>query len=175
MKKLELIHIIREEIKLLLEKNNKDLRQDDPMFLKRRERSKQTPGSNYVGMQKNKTLIFKTNSHTEPGTVYTQKIRLKDLPKLVKEHKGKKPRLEIVKLATQGDIAVHCDCPAFKYWGFEYKAKKEDYGIHKQDKSPDVRNPGLKGSMCKHLDNVALVLPFNVVNITNDLRQQGIF
>lgn len=176
MNRDELKRIVKEvvsEAELLLEKDYKELRDDDPIFLKRRERSKKTPGSLYKGLLKNNTLVFETPSHTSPGKMYIQKVRLLDLPALIKQHKGSLSNFDIVKLATEGDVAVYCNDPSFKFWGFEYKAKKEGYGIHKQDKFPKVRNPQLRGSMCKHLDNVMLVLPFNVAMITRDLVQRG--
>lgn len=54
---------------------------------------------------------------------------------------------------SEGDVQVSCDCPAYLYWGYKYQAQQMDYNTRqgKDVPPPVVRNPGLQGSVCKHL------------------------
>ena len=40
------------------------------------------------------------------------------------------------------------NCPAFLYWGFQYKAWKEGYGLVKETRRPTIRNPHQQGYVC---------------------------
>lgn len=54
------------------------------------------------------------------------------------------------------DIHIRCNCPAFLYWGAAYMSTqlRYIYGIPREGRFPKVRNPNLKGTMCKHCDKV---------------------
>jgi hypothetical protein len=49
------------------------------------------------------------------------------------------------------DVLVYCDCPAFLYRGFAYIATKMGFAIKRENRPPRIRNPRLRGSVCKHL------------------------
>lgn len=53
-----------------------------------------------------------------------------------------------------GDCHVQCTCPANLYWGYRYTATqlKYAYGIPRENRFPKIRNPELKGTICKHID-----------------------
>ena len=70
---------------------------------------------------------------------------------------------------------MHCTCPAWLYWGYQYIGTKKDYAIEKETRAPVKRNPNLKGSVCKHLDNCLLILPWLATKISSDLTKQGTF
>jgi hypothetical protein len=55
-----------------------------------------------------------------------------------------------------GDVHARCRCPAATYWGYNYQgtALHYLYGIPREDRYPIERNPGLKGTICKHVDVV---------------------
>lgn len=55
-----------------------------------------------------------------------------------------------------GDVHVRCTCPAQQYWGYNYTATqlKYLYGIPREGRFPKIRNPNLKGTICKHIDAV---------------------
>ena len=55
-----------------------------------------------------------------------------------------------------GDIHIRCNCPAQQFWGYNYQATqlKYIYGVPKEDRFPIIRNPNLKGTVCKHCDKV---------------------
>lgn len=64
-----------------------------------------------------------------------------------------------------GDILVGCTCPAYLYWGYKYQATQADYGIRRsrENRYPMIRNPGLYGSICKHLDITLTVIGKNPI------------
>lgn len=55
-----------------------------------------------------------------------------------------------------GDIHIRCQCPSFLYHGFAYISDrlKYLYGIPREKRFPEIRNPNLKSTMCKHCDVV---------------------
>jgi hypothetical protein len=164
---------IHNELTFLLgELTYKDIRSNVTDFLQVRAKSKQTPGSKYLGMDGD-VLKFKTNSHRLPGVVYDQMIHLLDLEELITKYKGSKQPSEIVRMALAGNIKVHCTDPSWKYWGFQYIGTVKDYSIDPENRPPDIRNPRQSGAVCKHLDNVLYVLPFQSQKIVVDLKKQG--
>ena len=54
------------------------------------------------------------------------------------------------------DIHIRCTCPAELYWGFRYLGTQMKflYGIPRENRFPKIRNPNLKGTICKHEDAV---------------------
>jgi hypothetical protein len=159
-------------ITILGEKSYKDLRRDAPHYLRTRDRSKQTPGSRFQSIDEKNVVHFKTPSHETPGLVYDEWVRLLDLDELLKTQSGIKKPLEIIRMALEGNIEIHCTCPAWKYWGYQYMGTKDDYSIEDEPRYPRIRNPRLKGSVCKHLDNVLFILPFQNTKILKELRAQ---
>lgn len=152
-----------------------DLRRQAPGFPNIRQRSKEQISSFYIGTDKRNIITFVSPSGTSPGKNWTQRLQMLDLPKLIKKFKGKKTPREIVNLAVKGDIKVFCNDPSFLYWGWKYKAFVNGYGLLKETRFPKIRNPQLKGTTCKHLDNALLTLPFHVGDITRDLKKLGKF
>ena len=67
-----------------------------------------------------------------------------------------------------GDIHVQCTCPANLYWGYRFEATqlKYAYGIPRENRFPKVRNPNLKGTICKHIDVVLQWIQRNKALIT---------
>lgn len=54
------------------------------------------------------------------------------------------------------DWHVRCTCPAAQFWGYNYESTALNYlyGIPRENRFPKVRNPNLKGTVCKHADVV---------------------
>ena len=54
------------------------------------------------------------------------------------------------------DIHIRCTCPAELYWGYRFLGTemKYLYGIPREKRFPKIRNPELKGTVCKHEDAV---------------------
>ena len=54
------------------------------------------------------------------------------------------------------DVHMRCTCPAATYWGYNYESTALNYlyGIPRENRYPKIRNPNLKGTVCKHIDKV---------------------
>lgn len=109
--------------------------------------------------------IFEWETRGETG-VYRQVIQIdpkmwglksvKDL--FISVKKGKKVPLSMedaIEMFKKNnhklDILVYCDCPSFLYHGYAYIATKLGFGVKREMRPPRIRNPRLKGSVCKHL------------------------
>jgi len=109
------------------------------------------------------------NSRYKKGIKYEEKIELLETKDILNDD-TLKPN-EKIRLLVFGDVALYCSCPAFLYWGPQYILWNIDAGIEPEDRFPDVRNPGLAGTVCKHLYRVLKVLPFVMMTITHDIRK----
>lgn len=153
---------------LLLEVTYKQIRRrTDPKSKARAE----VLSSNFMSLNKQGTVTFETESGTYPGTglFWHQTVKLLDFKEAM-SGRGKND-LNRVRDAIKGDIKVMCDCPAFKWWGWQYIATQRDYKYGSpQNIFPSIRNPRLRGSVCKHLENTLLVLPFLAPKIIKEYR-----
>ena len=55
-----------------------------------------------------------------------------------------------------GDVHIRCNCPAFLYWGYAYIGTQLRYlyGVPRENRYPNERNPNVEGTICKHCDAV---------------------
>jgi hypothetical protein len=116
-------------------------------------------------------IHFMTQSETTPGHEWRQWIRMTELKDVITD-----PDMSLqdkVRLALSGDLQVHCNCPAFLYWGYQYITTQLGAAVSPENRPPDKKNPKRKGDVCKHLALVLRVLPFWWNNITSDLKKQG--
>lgn len=157
------------------------------------QKAKQTPGfvkradeqitAFYVKSDPDGTIHFTTPSGTQPGKYYRQRVRLSSFQALVRQHKGSKKPLQIVRMALNRNVRVGCFDPAgqneasFQYWGFAFIGTKRGFTLPsaKEEREPDVRNPQRRGSLCKHLIQVMRILPFQAQKIARDMAKQGVF
>lgn len=89
---------------------------------------------------------FLTKSETTPGVIWTQRIQLQK--KLRPEEVARMDNREIQLRVLDGQLKVWCDCPAFTFWGFAYKAWMRGYGLVRETRRPIVRNPKEQGFVC---------------------------
>ncbi len=75
-------------------------------------------------------------------------------------------------LLWSGNIRIHCPCPAFKFWGMQYILTQLDAAIIPEVRYPHIRNPNLKGIVCKHLNKTLKVLPFHLGNMATAVKNQ---
>jgi len=137
-----------------------------------RERAKKQIRVRYLGIFVNGTIRFYTPSGTTSGRIWSQRVKLMSFAENRKSRPGKP--LEVVRKSVAGDLKLFCNCPAFLYWGYKYIAWKRDYGLRQELRMPSIRNPRLQGSICKHLEEVLKVLPFNSGRITKSFKLGGL-
>lgn len=103
-------------------------------------------------------LYFKTRSATDEHIIYTQRVQLTaaSFENII----NAKTFRDVEKLVRDGDLKIHCNCPAFLYWGYKYMAWKGGYGLEKEIRRPKIRNPYEQGYVCKHLYLVLQIFPF---------------
>jgi len=132
----------------------------------------------YDGVNSEGDALFRTTSDTTSGVQFwNQRIKFLDLDEaveIIQDNEEDFTDRDIIDLVVFGEIAVYCDCPAFLYWGYKYMAWSMEYGIKREVRPPDIRNPAREGSVCKHLYNVFHVLPFHINQIVGDMRREGI-
>jgi hypothetical protein len=75
-------------------------------------------------------------------------------------------------LIWSSPIRMHCPCPSFKFFGYQYILTGLDAAIVPETRFPSIKNPNLKGVCCKHLRRTTKVLPFHLGNIANAIRVQ---
>ncbi len=126
----------------------------------------------FKGVLKDGTLKYVTPSGTTPGLFWNQRVKLKDLKKYIRD--TSMTDVKKVRAALTGNIAVHCDDPSFKFWGYQYIGTINGYSIKKETRFPIIRNPKLRGGLCKHLEAVLRVLPFHATKIVKAYRDAGI-
>ena len=102
-------------------------------------------------------LVFKTHSATYPEeVVYTQTIEFEDVDY---DYITDMNFADVESLVLNSGIKIHCDCPAFHYWGYKYIAWKRGYGLQREVRPPYIRNPFERGFLCKHLYLVLGLFP----------------
>jgi len=80
---------------------------------------------------------------------------------------------EAARLALWGaNIRIHCPCPAYKFWGFQYIDTQLGIAMVPENRYPDIRNPELKGIACKHVIRVLKTLPFHLGDMAKAIKQQ---
>lgn len=110
----------------------------------------------YVGSAQRRPIEFnswdrrrKTFSFTAEGnSAYGLKLRVDDYTAISRLKGTVKEKLDI---ALEGNISLFCSCPSFRYNGYMYMADELAYGIKNQQLFPGIRNPDLRGTVCKHL------------------------
>ena len=163
-------HIEESTIKAINEATRKDILSGADIA--RKDRAKKV-STMYAGVTEEGYVKFITKSMSRPSIKHIQLIRLDDIKDIdsVKEFSGK----EIANLLLNGNISLYCSCEDFKYGGYAYIATQLGYGINSEKREPNIRNPKLKGTICKHLIAVLTVLMFNQMKIYKDFSSSSYF
>jgi hypothetical protein len=74
-------------------------------------------------------------------------------------------------LIWSGNLRLHCPCPSYKFWGYQYLLTQKEAAIIPEDRFPTIRNPNLQGVCCKHLRRVMKVLPFQSGKIAAEIKK----
>lgn len=134
------------------------------------DRARKVPYCRYKGITRDGIVYYDVRSASGHGS-YVVKIKLEDFLEAMSEE-DLTPQ-EVIRLAIDGDIKVHCSCPAYRYWGFEYINTQLDSNEgDPQERFPIIRNPHLTGILCKHIYKVLQTLPMNWNTIASDVANE---
>lgn len=159
-----------------------DLRKaTDPIFLRNKERSKEVH-LRIVEITPSGTIITMSNSVTlQQEDHWTQTVKLLDWDEALAADGLDFPQR--ANLAVFGRLQVKCNCPAYLYWGYEYietqlgsdNIEVPDYEGKKggEDRFPKVRNPKLRGVICKHLTAVLLTLQRSLPEVASAMKSMA--
>ena len=73
-------------------------------------------------------------------------------------------------LLWAGNVELHCPCPSYKFWGYQYILTRKESAILPEVRYPKIRNPELKGVCCKHLRRTLKVLPFHLGTMAKEIK-----
>lgn len=136
-----------------------------------RKRSAKLNAPRYLGITRDYVVNMEVDSSTGSGS-YIVRIKLDEYPDIA-DMEDLDTR-EKVRLSLAGDMKLHCTCPAFKWWGYEYITTQLDSNSHSvQDIYPHVRNPKLEGVICKHCYRAFKMFGSNWVRIAKDIDAQN--
>lgn len=126
----------------------------DPSFLDHDARVAEVPDP-AIGRVYASTLEFWVDSVkiAENGLTYSVFVMFSDLWPDV----GRSDFRDVLESHLKaGDVFVACNCPAAQYWGYNYIGTQLAYQYpgYEEGRYPDVRNPDLRGTVCKHADRV---------------------
>ncbi|MFA5491169.1 MAG: hypothetical protein WC284_18465 [Candidimonas sp.] len=93
------------------------------------------------------------------GIDYTCSMRFDDWDQVV-EDRNLKATDAANMLMWVGNVSLHCTCPSFIYWGYQWILTVLDSAIYDEPRRPIERNPGERGVICKHLNRVLKASPF---------------
>lgn len=146
----------------------------------------QSMGVQYEGMPADDIVEFSTESESRPGLRHHQLIQMVDLEKELQNPQNRNIG-DAVRAAMSGDLLVHCDCEAHLFY-YQWILLNKDAALMpiaqgnpktKYDGGdvrphpPNIKNPGRRGSVCKHLGNVLKVFPFWWSTIAGELQKRG--
>lgn len=75
-------------------------------------------------------------------------------------------------LLWTGNIRVHCTDPSFLYFGYQYILTQLGASIYPEERFPKIRNPGVQGIVCKHLNRILGVLGAYSGDIAQEMSRQ---
>lgn len=138
-----------------------------PGWLPHRDYSHLIKSVNYRGMVRDTMRFFVPNKYNGWMTYikfdeWNQEVR--DL----EQNNNEAARL----LFWGANIRFHCNCPAFAFWGSQYILTQTDSAIVPEVRFPHVRNPYLKGIVCKHGIRTLKVLPFHIADMAREIKIQ---
>lgn len=134
--------------------------------------SKEVGNPIYVGITRKYTITMKVPSASANGTFYTVKIRLVEMPDMMKMEDL--TMQERVRLALIGDVAISCTCPAYLYWGYKYIMTQLGSNVGRgENREPIIRNPKLEGTLCKHGYKSVKVLGKYWKRIASDIEKKN--
>lgn len=152
----------------------------DNEFLRQGPRARALQAPRYMGFEGNlMNWRVPSSEISENGIVYINQVKFDDWDQV-----GQDPTLNFRERAMfllwASNIRLHCTCPSFLYWGYQYILTVFDAAIYPETTRPGKypgqewrrRNWQEKGMVCKHLNRVLQVLPFHSGKIAVEMKNQ---
>ena len=145
----------------------------DGNFLKQKIRADELDNVQYVGFKPDNVMNFhvKSSKHAENGIRYANSVMFEQWEEIGLDGDFNYPEKARM-LLWVGDIKLHCSCPSFLYWGYQYICSVLDAAIYPEERFPRIRNPQERGIVCKHLNRTLRVLPFHSGSMAKELKRQ---
>jgi hypothetical protein len=143
------------------------LQQVDPNWMPHKDYSPLIPYVKFVAIKNNVMKFFVPNKYNGWNTY----IQFPEWYEQVDDENITAPEAARL-LLWAGNIRVHCPCPAYKYWGYQYIMTQAESAIIPEVRFPHIRNPHLKGVCCKHLNRTIKVLGFHSGSIASAVKEQ---
>lgn len=143
----------------------------DPNFLLQEIRAKALEAIKYSSIAK-KSMLFavRSSEFTANTTTYKNVFRFRDWDDIVDDD-TMTPIFRARLLMFAGDLELHCTCPSFLFWGYQYLLTQMDAAMVPEQRPPDVRNPGRRGIVCKHLNRSLRAFPWHAMKLAAHIRQ----
>lgn len=136
-----------------------------------KRRASKLPLPTYLGITEDYIVQMRIGSSTGSKD-YIVKIKLLEYPSI--EYYRDISTQDKVRLAITGDLAISCTCPAYRYWGYEYIMTQLSSNVGKnQEIYPQVRNPNLEGTLCKHCYRTVKAFGSYWSRISKDIDQKN--
>lgn len=139
----------------------------NPNNLPHRDYAPLIPFVKYQGTKKNIMKYFVPNRYNGWNT-YIQFMDWDEQVSDLNINPNEAARL----LLWAGNLRVHCPCPAFKFWGSQYILTQLDAAIVPEARYPHIRNPSLRGIVCKHLNRCIKTLPWHLGDMASAIKEQ---
>lgn len=100
-------------------------------------------------------MKIKSSEYKNNGVEYKVFVLLEDFYTIARDKDI--PLEEAVQYSIlYGDVHVRCTCPAFLFFGYSFIGTelKYLYGLPRERRFPKIRNPKVRGTICKHTDKV---------------------
>jgi len=119
------------------------------------------------------TAYFRIESNEFPGKYFMMATKFEEFSEIMNDPElptARKKAFALVK-GPKSSFRVHCTCPSFRYH-YQYVATNKGDAIAPQKTPAVIRNPANRGAMCKHLDLLTDVLPFNAMRFVSAIKAQ---
>ncbi len=143
----------------------------DGNFLNQRIRAEQLKSVNFAGFD-NDTMRFTipSSEFDENGIKYMASVQFEEWDEIGQDpdfNNNEKARL----ILWIGNLKMHCSCPSFLYH-YQYNLTAIDASIYPEERAPVKTNPDQRGIVCKHLNLLLRVIPFNMGYIAQEMKKQ---
>ena len=114
----------------------------------------------------------KSSEYSENGIIYPNTVAWEDWDEVGNDPDTPSYRDKAMFLIWASNVRLNCTCESFFWWGYQYILTQLDASIFPVQVAPKVRNPNVKGVVCKHMNRVLRSLPFYTGEIAAEMRDQ---